>query len=560
MATSMNKNNLNILKNFARFIAPIYILIICILSLILGGKNITDEEMAPLNGDMPRYLMNGAYLVDLFREFPIEKFFEFSGNYYAQYPALSLGHHPPLTSISEVPFFLLFGISVFSGKLTILFFALSGFIFWFMLIQRRFDGHIAFISTMLIISTPFIVSYSRMVMSEIPALALLIISAYYFQQYLLEDEKRKYLIAFLASFILSIYAKQTTIILGLAFAWEFLGTKGFRKIFTKDILWSGVIFCIAMIPIGALSLKVSPSNVQHFSSAPIEYILGSKNFLSLVNILWIHHFTPPVLFLSVLGIALSFWKRDSRYWFFLIWILSFCFLMIFTGARSPRYSIYWIPAFCFFAASLIGFCRSRLGKIGMATIVLFIASSQVVMSYYMETRFARGYKEAAQYVVDNKKGTAVLYSAQVDTGYFIFQTRALDIDRKMVVLLADKLLATSYLGWIFEERIKKKDGIYKILKDYGVCHVVLEDKTFKSRSLELLRGELQREQFILKKTIPIKTHSPAQGGDDRLRGVDIKIYEYKSCGPPNPEATLDMNLPLINRSIKTRFEDLLEGL
>ncbi len=176
------------------------------------------------------------------------------------------------------------------------------------------------------------------------------------------------------------------------------------------------------------------------------------------------------------------------------------------------------------------------------------------MASNLESPFARGYKEAAQYVVDNKKGAAVLYNAHVDTGYFIFQIRALDADRKMIVLLAEKLLATSFLHRLVEDRIQDKDDIYKIFKDFGVCHVVLEDKPSKSRSIEWLREEVQKDQFILKKTIPILTNHK------RLQGVDLKIYEYKSCGPPNPEAILEINLPLINRSITVKFDKLVKGL
>jgi hypothetical protein len=183
-----------------------------------------------------------------------------------------------------------------------------------------------------------------------------------------------------------------------------------------------------------------------------------------------------------------------------------------------------------------------------------IAGGQAVIAYNLEPTFARGYQEAAKYVVDNKKGTAVLYSANVDSGYFIFHTRSLDSDGEMIVLAADKVLATSFLKWIIDDRIKDKNDIYKVLNDFGVCHVVLEDKQFRAKSLEWLREEVQKDQFVLKKSIPILSKDP------RLQGISLKIYEYKSCGPPNPDAVLDMNLPLINRSIKVRFDELVKGL
>ena len=154
-----------------------------------------------------------------------------------------------------------------------------------------------------------------------------------------------------------------------------------------------------------------------------------------------------------------------------------------------------------------------------------------------------------------KRGRPILYSAHIDTGYFIFHTRALDSDREMIVLLTDKLLATSYLNWIVEERIQNKDAIYQVLNDFGVCHIVLEGKFSKSPSISWLYEEVGKgENFILKETIPI------QSNDERLQGLSLEIYEYTSCGPPSPDATLEMNLPLINRSIHVKFDKLVKSL
>ena len=559
------------MKYLFQFKAALYVLVISLLATMLVGKNITDEEMVSLNGDMPRYLMNGVYLLDVLRDFPLLNFLEYSTYYFSRYPALSIGHHPPLMSVAEIPFFAVFGVSVFSGKLTILFFIFVGCIFWFKFVQCRYDSHIAFLSTILFITTPFIVGYSRIVMSEIPALALMIVAAYYFQQYLKNSDRRKYLILFVFSFSLSVYAKQLAIILGLALAWEFVSTKGFRKVFAHDILWAGIAFAALMVPIGAITLLLSPSNVSFGTSASIEEIIDKSWLLNYIEIIWTHHLTPPVLFLSLMGIALGLWKRDRRCYLLIGWIISYYLVMTFVTIGVPRFTMFWIPPFCLFAASLVDFFPFRYWRIGVAMIIFVIAGGQAVLAYNLESTFARGYKEAAQYVVDNRKGTAVLYNAKIDSGYFIFQTRALDSEREMIVLLADKVLATRYLDWIFEERVHEKKGIYKVLKDFGVCHVVMEDKFSNSRSIEWLREEVQKDQysrsiewlreevqkdqfFILKKTIPIQTNSK------KLMGVTLKIYEYKFCVPPNLDATLEMNLPLINRSIKVRFDRLVKGL
>ena len=95
------------------------------------------------------------------------------------------------SALAEVPVYAVFGISVFSGKLTILFFVLLGSIMWFRLIQSLYDENTALFSTLLFITTPFFVQFSTMVMSEIPALALMITASFYFHQYLKSKSRCK---------------------------------------------------------------------------------------------------------------------------------------------------------------------------------------------------------------------------------------------------------------------------------------------------------------------------------------------------------------------------------
>jgi len=91
----------------------IYTILLCVVILVLTTKNITKEDTIYLQGDMPRYLMNGVYFYDLIKDFPINNIIDYTYKYFARYPALSLGHHPFLLGIAEMPFYAVFGISIF---------------------------------------------------------------------------------------------------------------------------------------------------------------------------------------------------------------------------------------------------------------------------------------------------------------------------------------------------------------------------------------------------------------------------------------------------------------
>ena len=84
-----------------------------LVAVFIGSRGITDEGAMPVRGDMPRYLMNGVFLYDFLGSgvgWTFGSAMTYAQRYFAQYPALSIGHHAPLLPISLVPFYRLVDI------------------------------------------------------------------------------------------------------------------------------------------------------------------------------------------------------------------------------------------------------------------------------------------------------------------------------------------------------------------------------------------------------------------------------------------------------------------
>jgi hypothetical protein len=145
-----------------------------------------------------------------------------------------------------------------------------------------------------------------------------------------------------------------------------------------------------------------------------------------------------------------------------------------------------------------------------------------------------------------------MYSATIDTGYFVFFMRKHDPDRRMVILRADKILTTSMMSRVaVEDRITSPDEMYDTLKRFGVQYVVLEDRQNSSKVLQMLRSELKTDRFIERRRLPIETT------DRRLQGVDLVAYEFRDSQPPDLNADVDMRLPIIGRDLTVRLGDLI---
>lgn len=528
----------------------IYIAILCILAILLSTKGIMDEGTVSLQGDPPRHMMNGVYFYDLIKDLPLTNPIEYTLRYYARYPALSLGHHPLLLGVAEVPFYTAFGISVFSARLTIVFFMVLAVIVWFLLIRATYDDNVAFLSSLLFITTPFITDFSRVVMTEIPTLALIIAATYFFYKYC-ESGKKTYIFAFVITFVFSIFSKQIAIFMFPVFLIDFFMTKGIRALTTRKAVIYYLIISFLILPLIFMTLKFSHYNVSWIKDG-IFSNFGLSSILQSFKFVWHDHLTFPVLILSLISICISLYRRDRREMFFILWIVGLCILITLIGAQVPRYAIYWIPAFCLFATIAINLFHHRIWKVVYFMIILTISGYQFFITFQEAPTYADGYEQAAKYVVENRKGESVLYSSNVDTGYFVFFTRKHNPDNDLPVLRADKVLVTSELKYIIEERISKREEIYEILKDYGIGYVVIEDREYTSPPLEWLREEVKSDKFILCKSIPIRSN------DYRLKDVALAIYEYKDYTPPRHGKVLQMNIPLMDDSIKVKFDDLLK--
>jgi len=262
----------------------------------------------------------------------------------------------------------------------------------------------------------------------------------------------------------------------------------------------------------------------------------------------------PVLTVAGLGAAWAIVRRDPRSLVFLLWVVCVTpALFFFGGIRGEvgRYTLYWVPALCGLAGSLLADWRNRV----VPAMVAATMAAGVVMQASEMGRYsthAGGYEEAAQFVLGAKPAATVLFSGDMDTGYFAFFVRKHDPARRLIVLRSDKVYTTSSMrAPSIEDRIQEPNQIYDALHAFGTRYVVIEDRASESRVLEWLRQELKTPRFVERRRIPIRTTDP------HLRGTSLAIYELRDATPPDPDAVLSLHLPIVGRSLSVNLGDLI---
>jgi hypothetical protein len=202
--------------------------------------------------------------------------------------------------------------------------------------------------------------------------------------------------------------------------------------------------------------------------------------------------------------------------------------------------------------------RSKRGFQLYAGILAATVAWQVFAVSQIAPKYATGYDEAAQFVLDNSESPTVFFDGY-NNGYFTYFMRALDPDRSMFVLRGDKLLSSTSIAGRNRLEVHAEDAsdIIGILEQYGVQYVVVEDKnTIKIPIHGVLRRVLERnDRFELVKTIPVDTGSPSTR--EPLDGVSLLIYEVHDRGAPK-DGILELRLPVVGQTLRVPLRGLQE--
>ncbi len=489
---------------------------------IIATKDITVGDFR--HQDAWSHAMNGVYLLDLLREMPFGRFWEFTVDYYARYPAISLPYHPPGFPLLEAGMFALLGISVVAARFTVVCCAVMFMVVWYKLVQVTHNRAVALFSGLLIAGNATVAVLSREVMLEVPALAVVTLAIYFLHKAVVSESKASLYWWALAA-AASVWFKQTVVfVLPLALCY-FLVRRRFKRPYKHIFIPVGII-TVALIPIFFIT--------WYFARfALVQVIAGTEHYgfakSSIDNWFYYLRLLPeiipaPVLIAAAGSLVMILWKRRLEgHLLYLLWFLCAYAMITYTSVKADRYAFFLIPPLYLFACSFVDEIRVKVKGIRVSWVLLACVSmAQCGLTYRMNGPLLGGYEDAAQYVVRNWKGRSVVVSAWFH-GNFTFNIRRLDPSGEIMVLRAEK--AVPYL---FAVAAKWSDRrLHDALRDVGAKYVVVESADRKAMpELARLRAALKGDKFALRQTIPLT------GNMKSYQGTSILIYEFLDDGVP----------------------------
>ena len=510
-----------------------------------GGFWWTDES---------RHAMGGVFILDLIRDMPFGDPMGYALRYFAQYPALALNWYPPFFYGVESLVYAVLGISEQSARLTVLLFLLLGMGAWYLWARAGWGRSVALLSALLVALNPQLVLWASSVMLEAPALAMIMLAVFTFEQYLVTPRMRTALLCGVTLALMLLLKQSTVFILPALLAYAALSGRG-RLLVRREAFAAYALVALALALLTVHALKFGMVGLGATVGQLHETAGGATPRLSWAR--WLLYpetllktWGIPLTLLSVLGLFATFGARrkphDALIWCWLFAWFLMATLLFGVKDSAARYTIYALPPLALLACrGLVELPARRLAhNLALGGITLLVAWSGW-QAWRSPPPYVNGYQEAARLVMAQPHTGPILFAGRFD-GNFIFHLLTMDTARQQVVLRGDKILVSMSVQKYFgmQSYAQNEDDILKILDKYGIGLVVVENPDLVGlKEFGLLNDTLSKPQFRLLKEYPIATTLA------EASRVKIQIYQYLEQ-KPSKDGTIVIPLPHMGREIR----------
>ncbi|MGA7891942.1 MAG: glycosyltransferase family 39 protein [Candidatus Sulfotelmatobacter sp.] len=498
------------------------------------------------NVDETVHAATGLYIASVLHDLPLRHPVQYTYRYYAQYPSLGIVIYPPAFYVVEGVAFSILGASVVTARLTLLFFALYGLYFWFKLVEELEDEYTAALSTVLLAFLPSVLRYEKSVMLDIPLMASCIAASYFWIVYLRRGSR--HLLYWFAVFLcLAFLTKHHAVYLLLWCPITLAAQRKWDRVLNWRAAATAAVCFIVVAPVYVLQIYMNASLAVNLQGTAANASMQWGYYWSVLPEL----LGRGALVLSVLGILICLWrpKRENAV-VMLAWIVSCYVIFTLIHHKEPRYILYWVPAFAYFAVA--PFTRKNnvrwIRVVGIAVVTVVVAW-YAVRAWAYQRDYVSGYAQLAQQLTQ-REGGCVLVDMDLP-GNFTFFMRAYDPARRFVILRKALYEVRTLREWGVTEFAHNQSDVEQILKADSVRYVVVEKNTpLHFSSQPALRELLDHSgQYKMIGTVPIESNMTD------WQGRSLILYE--SAGPVvPPHGILHIKMPTLRHDIDIPFQEL----
>ncbi len=333
--------------------------------------------------DAPRHAMNGAFVLDAVRAFPIADPMGWAWDYFDQYPGLSFGLYPPMFYVELAAAYSVLGMSENVAQAVVSAHAVALFIGLALFFRHATQSMAALAAALFFMMSPVLVLWGRQIMLDVPMLSWMIFGVIFFLRFIKHDRTGD-LIAAIVLLVLGIYTKQLAGILIVPALVTLIFSRGW-KVFADKRLWiAGGLALVSLLPLLAIQLAVGNYYFEALGNDSDKF-LGESGRFSLERLLYYpaqaaNDFTPvgaAIIAAGLLAAVIQVWRRRGNFsseesmtlLFMAVWaIAGYSFVSIIVQVNDSRFSLFAVPPMIWLA--VWGLTRTLSPKLVLGTLVL----------------------------------------------------------------------------------------------------------------------------------------------------------------------------------------------
>jgi hypothetical protein len=497
---------------------------------VISGLALALFMTSPTNGDFwwydaSRHAMNGVFLRDFLLEGGLLHPIAFARSYYQQYPAINVGFYPPFLYLSSVPFLTIFGASHAVSQAVVTLYALGAGVMVYLICQQAIDKLSALATALAVMAMPAMALWSRQVQLDVPALALLLATAWALIGYLQTGRSR--------------WLRATALFLGLAMltrvqAGYAAPAVGLLALFHLTLerrslrVWVGAACLFLALALPSIASVIYFSRVTGTLAGAMP---GMPALWSVDNWTWYARELPdqismPLVFLLVAGLvcaAITVVRCGLSIQMKVVAAFALASWVFFTvvSNKEPRFNLPSLPFLFMLAAFGLYQVSAMLARVLLVLAATWLCYLSVAVA---QVPVVDGFREAAKLAQQyTPQGRNILISAHRD-GNFVFDMRTMSERRDIGVRRADKLFVEinvmRQLG-IKDQNLDER-GVKAVLDKEQVAVIVAQTGYLAVQpSMQAFQRVLDEgEEFRIVGKVPMR-------GEVRKDETELVIYARK---------------------------------
>lgn len=504
--------------------------------------------------DEARHAMGGVFLLDAARDLPVSDPLGYALRYFAQYPALALNWYLPGFYAVEAAVFAVFGASEPVARGVVLAFCLLGASVWFAWLRPGWGPVVALFGTAFFVSGPEWNHWTRGVMLEAPAIAMMVVSVWALQRFMDVPAWPRALLLGLSLAVMLLIKQSTAFLLPALLIYVVWTPR--RSVLWHPAAWPAyLLLAVAMAAVTVHALKFGSQGLE----ATVGTVgTGGERGLPLLGVdRWLLYprtlletWGLPLTVLSIVGALLPRRPHEDRLPLVFAWLACWyvAVTLMIAGPNAPRYTMYAMPALGLLAARpLLWLDEHQPWRVAGVAVLAAALAWNVWRTLEQPLPYVSGYRAAAEQIHATGTRAPLLFAGKHD-GNFVFHLRRLDDERRHVVLRADKILLSlavhKYFG--MQSHVGSTEDIEALIRRYGIEYVLLESPDVLELPEFALLAQLVRGDGFEK-----VGNLPVRSGGGAVAPASIQIYRYRAFTPVE-NAEIVIPLPHMGREIRFR--------